>query len=193
VVRRLTCLLSRALGSQTCSAEAPSHQETASRLQSCEYCNLTFFCSDSHRDFGMPFHRQEGSEGAADCHAYQFIRNDKNFNNLSRAWRPQLPSLAAMGSEAMFSWAPFRIMPAWRPLEGTTWDSEYRQLAIDQGPCPEFAISSFLRASTEWLTMPLTVLYGLEKLGHDGWQDKETLSIHVRLFGRVPDASLTLT
>jgi splicing suppressor protein 51 len=138
-------------------------------LTPCSRCGLVFFCCNSHRDFSMPLHTAVGEEGLSQCDANLLLREDYRFQ-----------TKAAPDAQDI-SWAPKRLMSQWKALHGSSWNAEYRPLAIQETGCPDKAADVVLRAATDGLTMPLTVLYALEHLAKEGWQQKKELNIHVGL------------
>jgi len=88
-----------------------------------------------------------------------------------------------------FKWAPERAKAKWMPLEQggdgkTCWEKEFGsdlEQAMHGARIP--VIIPFLRAASIGLSMPMTILYALQKLnGEDeSWTKKDTLIIHVSL------------
>ncbi|KAK7455903.1 hypothetical protein VKT23_010942 [Stygiomarasmius scandens] len=86
-----------------------------------------------------------------------------------------------------FKWAPERAKAKWMPLEQggdgkTCWEKEFGsdlEQAMHGVRIP--VIIPFLRAASIGLSMPMTILYALQKLnGEDeSWTKKDTLIIHI--------------
>lgn len=159
---------------------APSHVNDNTPLpviKPCPSCKLTFYCSDAHwnaiRKRHMEEEDKEGRDGLSQCQLQQEMRHDIAFANLCSAGTNFGP----------FHWAPERTKASWTPLRDTDWEKEYLpELAKAHSGTPEDVPSELLRAATEGLTLPMTILWVLEQMkGNDtSWTRQETLTIHVR-------------
>lgn len=145
-------------------------------LQSCQDCGLSFYCSDQHWDAVRQTHSEkpceDGHDGISQCDLNQEIRSDIAFSNTTAAASPTLDQ---------FVWAPERIKPSWTPLDGRSWQGEYeadvaREFRIPIGP----SVGPYIRAVSNALSMPMTILWALENLhSDDTWTHKKKLTIHV--------------
>lgn len=70
-------------------------------------------------------------------------------------------------------------------MKGVGWGSEFLEYIQKEFPLPpNTSIAPFLRAASDSLSMPMTILCSLELLNGDdrSWTEKESLVIHVRIF-----------
>lgn len=80
-------------------------------------------------------------------------------------------------------WAPERLKPTWSSLQDLNWN-DFTEDMKRELPMPDNAILELLRAASDALTMPMTILLGLENLNsNDSWTKKDTLNIHVCVSG----------
>lgn len=150
----------------------------AAPLKPCQDCKITFYCSDSHRDAIRHAHAEtpapDGHDGLSQCQIQQEIRQDLDLANLLAG---------APTASGGFQWAPNRVKQAWLSLKGSNWQDELgadisSELGIPHGP----ALGPFIRAASDGLSMPMTILHALESLQKsDQWTRQGTLNIHVRL------------
>ncbi|KAF5354505.1 hypothetical protein D9758_012406 [Tetrapyrgos nigripes] len=145
-------------------------------LGCCPDCRLAFYCSQEHWDAVKHFHTGPSKErdGLSQCQMNQQFRMDIRFQY-------------SVPDAGPFMWAPERSKPIWEPLkagdEGTTcWEEEFGkdlEMAMQGARVP--VVIPFLRAASRGLSMPLTILYALQKLhGEDQvWTSKDTLVIHI--------------
>ncbi|KAK6988684.1 MYND-type domain-containing protein [Favolaschia claudopus] len=143
----------------------------------CPQCNLSFCCSPAHWDAARLLHNRPCEDGSSrsvsQCAMNRQVRTDVNFENTIAE------SHAPSGT---FMWAPDRVLPSWSSLEGKTWDSEFAdEMRGSVGVPTTLSMGPWVRGASDNLTMPMTILYGLEKLneGDDGWTKKHTLTVHI--------------
>ncbi|KAF5360216.1 hypothetical protein D9757_010531 [Collybiopsis confluens] len=148
-------------------------------LKSCPACHLAFYCSDTHWDAVSHKHAsdpsQDGYDGLSQCALNLNIIRDTKVNSV----------IAPPGSGEVFKWAPERVKPKWEALpdEGA-WDAEYggflREEKISMFGSSELGppVEPFLRASSDGLSFPLTILYALQNL-NKGSMSRDTLTIHI--------------
>ncbi|KAG6844793.1 hypothetical protein H0H87_003722 [Tephrocybe sp. NHM501043] len=142
-------------------------------LKACNACRMAFYCSQSHWDAVQHQHTEEACEDGHDdlpqCHMNQEILQDVAF-----------ASIMAKASPNEFSWAPERLKPSWESLKGTNWYTEYATGIAEVFGISGEASSTFVRAASLGLSMPMTILWALEHISPDnGWTCKEELTIHV--------------
>ncbi|KAI0311128.1 hypothetical protein OF83DRAFT_1152250 [Amylostereum chailletii] len=148
---------------------APSTTSTTSALRPCPSCNITFFCSDAHRDFGKRIH-QEFPDPDSPTFLTQCTINSHIFIDLVHK------ELLQGGQEDEFSWAPERTKQAWESLVGKDWMGAF----VDDLPRDLPGPDSFVRLASDLLSFPMTILWGLECINEDNaWATKDTLIIHV--------------
>ena len=143
---------------------------------------MVFFCCDEHweaqRDTHLNRPDKDGHDGLTQCQLNQEIRMDIVLRN-------------AEADESGLTWCPRRIMGFWRSVAGdTSWLPEYTEVFQSEWGAhgitmnaadPMGPFKPLLRRSTEELSFPMTILWGLEKLYvDDAWTKKKTLTIHVR-------------
>ncbi|KAJ3509515.1 hypothetical protein NLJ89_g5186 [Agrocybe chaxingu] len=86
----------------------------------------------------------------------------------------------AGAGQGPFTWAPERTKPEWQSVKGLGWDDFAADLKEKMPETLENALEPMLRAASEWLSMPMSTLLGLEYLNEgDEWTRKDTLEIHV--------------
>ncbi|GLB44346.1 putative zinc finger mynd domain-containing protein 17 [Lyophyllum shimeji] len=146
---------------------------TPNTLKACHACKMAFYCSDHHWDAVQHKHAgepaEDGHDGLTQCHMNQEIRQDIAFASIMEA--------AKMGQ---FKWAPERVKPSWASLKDTNWEAEFASRLVQDFGISTEAAGPFLRASSEALSMPMTILWALENLNlDDSWTRKETLIIHL--------------
>lgn len=90
-------------------------------------------------------------------------------------------AMVVTSASGQFMWAPERVKAPWAPVDGLTWDGEFAEhLRSSVGIPANLPIAPWIRAASDNLTIPMTILYALEKLNDtDAWTKKPTLTIHV--------------
>ncbi|KAJ7443996.1 hypothetical protein FB451DRAFT_1568504 [Mycena latifolia] len=88
---------------------------------------------------------------------------------------------SAHDASGQFMWAPDRVKSSWSSLVGTSWASEFSDLMRSSVGVPDSRpMAPWIRAASDNLTLPMTILYALERLkDDDAWTKKHTLAIHV--------------
>lgn len=150
-------------------------------LLSCSDCKMSFYCSDDHWKAISPVHTEQpcedGHDNLTQCQLNREIRENVLFAETMAG---------AKGTNGLpFQFAPDRVKPVWASLEDSNWDRELADEIKQQLRLPfDSSVSPYVRAATDALSMPMTILWALEHL-HDSndWTKKETLVIHVRIFG----------
>ncbi|KIP02363.1 hypothetical protein PHLGIDRAFT_130769 [Phlebiopsis gigantea 11061_1 CR5-6] len=133
----------------------------------CQACKLSFYCSETHREFARHTHENvpdsDSATGLSQCSMNQTLRGDLVVRELLR-----------MDVDIPPPWAPDRVKARWEPLEGRSWASEYER----ELPAPPELVGPLLRNATDDLTLPQTILWALEKLNaDDAWTRKDTLTL----------------
>jgi splicing suppressor protein 51 len=153
---------------------------TPNTLKPCPGCSLAFYCSDSHWDAVATKHTTAHMDHpdlildppslVSQCVINRQIRLDIGFAGAMAG--------ANMGE---FRWAPERVLPKWESLEGTTMEQEFGVEMGEKHGIPEVARVPWMRAATDGVSMPMTILWALEVLNgkDDSWTKKDTLNIHV--------------
>ena len=156
--------------------EASRNQSSSPNvLKACSDCKMAFYCSDAHWKAVQHFHAGEpcidGHDGLTQCQVNKEIRADIGFANLMAG--------AKAGS---FKWAPERVKSSWTSLNTINWDNEYSQELAQFFSIPVTSVGPWIRASSEGLSLPMTILWALENLNEgDAWTRQDTLVVHVRL------------
>ncbi|KAG6918728.1 hypothetical protein DXG01_012213 [Tephrocybe rancida] len=157
--------------------EAATHNGTSASspvsLKACDTCKMAFYCSQEHWDAVQHKHAEEacedGHDGLSQCRMNQELLQDVMFVNLM-----------ARASSMEFSWAPERVVQSWKSLKDTDWITDYSSKILEDFGIPAELADPFVRAASVGLSMPMTILWGLENLNTDDqWTRKETLTIHV--------------
>lgn len=145
-------------------------------LKGCPDCLLTFACNDTHWNAVESTHKtlpcQDSIDGKSQCEMNHMVLQDLRFSQFMA------------GAEAgPFRWAPERTKAKWTSLKGVDW-SDYEpglKKEFGGGVAADSMLEPMLRAVTEGMSMPLTILWALEILnGEDvSWMKKDVLNIHV--------------
>lgn len=136
---------------------------------------MAFYCSIDHWEAGKHDHTREpcedGHDGLTQCQMHQEIRADIGFSEV----------LVGLESPSgSFQWAPERVKPAWESLSGGSWWGEFEADLVRLLDFPRPAVPAILRAASDGLSMPMTILSALENLNRDDqWTRRNTLTIHV--------------
>ena len=171
-------------------------------LKSCPSCSFAFFCCAEHWTAVEPKHsvmpHDSPDTGPAvpersQCAINREIQVDTRFS--------ECMSGAKVGE---FRWAPERTLPQWMTLEGKGMGAEFGVPLGKEQRIPESVLVPWMRAASDGLSMPMTILWALEKLhgADESWTRKGVLTVHVsRLscflaainpfsdFGRLPAGS----
>ncbi|KAF5329761.1 hypothetical protein D9619_009283 [Psilocybe cf. subviscida] len=158
--------------------EASSGSKTTSpALKGCPDCLLAFACNDAHWNAVESKHKtlpcQDSMDGKlSQCEMNHMVLQDLRFSQFMA------------GAEAgPFRWAPERTKARWTSLKGVDWsDYElYLKKEFGGGVAADSMLEPMLRAVTEGMSMPLTILSALEFLnGEDiSWTKKSILNIHM--------------
>lgn len=142
------------------------------KLTPCPTCKMDFYCSN-HRDTIQRRHAGEpcdgGHDGLSQCQMNQEIRGGIAFS-----------SFVAKANVGQFRWSPEHIKSSWVSLKGTSWEAEYTNALAEHYRLPSNAVAPLVRAASEGLSMPMTILWALEHLNtDDSWTRKNTLIIHL--------------
>lgn len=145
-------------------------------------CQSTFFCSPRHWALVKKTHNTVPAsvdyEKMTRCQINKRIREDIRLSNhlldakIERG-EPEGPLL---------QWAPSRTMESWQSVKSSNWESEFLEVMKTEFPLPgQMSIAPFLRAASEGLTLPMTILHALDEIHQDdlAFTHKEVLVIHV--------------
>jgi mitochondrial splicing suppressor protein 51 len=150
------------------------------KLIPCLSCNMSFCCSEEHWDAVRKIHAEDIYESGrgmtlTQCNLNTAIRVDeKIFYEKHPDGEP----------EKFLQWnsVPRNVATSWRSLQDTTWDGIFK-VTEEMKEDPEERILSNIREESEWMSMPLSILYGLEMLKPDlAWTEKDSLLLHVSSF-----------
>ncbi|KAF8575826.1 hypothetical protein K439DRAFT_1623307 [Ramaria rubella] len=143
--------------------QRPEIDATARFLKPCLDCRLTLYCSEEHWEKAKRMHREAPCGDGHDGHSQYALnleqRTDIHFANIMAE----------------------RVKPVWTSLKGATWAGEFEsKLRCEFQLKPSIPTASFLRAASESLSFPMTILWALENLNSDvEWTRRETLTIHI--------------
>lgn len=150
---------------------------TPSTLFPCNDCHLTFFCCPAHYDHARTAHKDTPNDPAftgtkSVCEInWEILVNQRMSNAFAKSGDPP------------FLWAPERTLGMWRLVE-PNWAAQFEDELKKElrGSVPDgLSLEPWLRAASDSLSFPMSILWALEKLNaDDGWTKKETLNIHVR-------------
>ncbi|KAJ7433496.1 hypothetical protein B0H11DRAFT_1889148 [Mycena galericulata] len=144
-------------------------------LTPCPDCMLSFCCSPAHWEAARKLHHgpsEDLRDGLSQCQMNKFTRGQIMFETTMTSWLDRWKQLV---------WIPKRVKSVWVSLKGAFWEGEFgdevRKSFGFPAPLP---ITFLITAASDTLSMPMTILYGLEKLNDDdGWTRKPTLTIHI--------------
>ncbi|KAJ6474577.1 hypothetical protein DFH09DRAFT_461466, partial [Mycena vulgaris] len=147
--------------------------EALAHLQPCTQCNLSFCCSPAHWVAARALHHgpcEDGHDGLSHCEMNREVRGDLMFD-----------AMLAHEEAGPFLWAPNRIKATWTSVKGISWDAELGQEMRAAINIPEARPTApWVRAASNNLSMPMTILYALERLNVDvAWTRKHTLTVHI--------------
>ena len=136
-------------------------------LQPCPDCQLTFYCSEAHKNLMIHEHQSSTDFGGqSQCALNQITFQDTKFAHLMSG-----------ANRGEFKWAPERTKPTWTSLKGLDWNDFRADVELSW---PPEIRAQVLRSATEGLSMPMTILWALENLNdNDSWTRKEILNIQV--------------
>ncbi|KAJ7183481.1 hypothetical protein C8R46DRAFT_1308144 [Mycena filopes] len=148
----------------TTSPDKPTKQ-----LIPCPRCELSFCCSPAHWEVARAFHDgpcEDAHDGLSHCDMNREVRADIQFEEAIA------PALEVAGA---FLFAPQRLNASWVSLAGMSWEGELRdEMRRFIGPLPaEPPMSPWVNAASELLSMPMSILYALEKLNDDAYNREE--------------------
>ncbi|KAL0069693.1 hypothetical protein AAF712_003351 [Marasmius tenuissimus] len=154
-------------------------------LKPCEVCKMTFYCSQEHRDLSHDKHTNEPIKdvpgGLSQCQVNLQFRADIDFSNIMY----DAHNGGAENDPYKFQWAPERHLSTWRSLRTgpNCWEEEFEaSLQKELGAYCEFplTLASFMRGASEGLSIPMTILYALQKLSSSNdWTRKRSLTLHL--------------
>ena len=149
----------------------------AGPLRACPGCRMCFFCCDGHwsavRNRHTAIPSEDGHDGLTQCQLNQEIREDIRLANIITG---------APTPTGQFQWAPERVKSAWSSLKHLTWQSDFDPEVRSAFQLPSDAnVGPYVRAASDGLSMPMTILWALENLNEDQtWTQRKILNIHVR-------------
>ncbi|KAJ7667263.1 hypothetical protein B0H17DRAFT_1088895 [Mycena rosella] len=157
------------------AAKNGTTSEPLAHLIPCPQCNISFCCSPAHWEAARALHHgpcEEGHDGLSHCEMNREVRGDVMFEE----------AIAGAHDESgQFLWAPDRVKAAWSSLAAVSWVTELGDEMRSAIRVPEErSMAPWIRAASDNLTMPMTILYALEQLKEDdAWTRKHTLTIHI--------------
>ncbi|TRM60620.1 hypothetical protein BD626DRAFT_504661 [Schizophyllum amplum] len=162
--------------------EAARNNSDITPLSSCSDCHLSFYCKPEHWQDAQRIHADEPSEDGHHTLTQCAIQRQMRLDQLFRRSIEEIPE-----GPSTFQWAPDRQKDQWTSLADANWESEFGVVLSEslQLDTPEAVASSrslgpMLHCASDGLSMPMTILYGLENLNSDDtWTTKATLTIHV--------------
>ncbi|KAJ7036702.1 hypothetical protein C8F04DRAFT_1094133 [Mycena alexandri] len=158
------------------AAKNGTTSEVPKKLIPCSRCDLSFCCSPAHWEAARALHHgpscEDGHDGLSHCDMNREVRADLKFAEVMAG---------AHDESGQFRWAPERLKSSWSSLVGLSWEGEFGdEMRRSVGVPQERPMGPWVRAASEHLSMPMSILYALEKLNDDdAWTKKHTLTIHI--------------
>ncbi|KAJ7916401.1 hypothetical protein B0H13DRAFT_1871289 [Mycena leptocephala] len=111
-------------------------------------------------------------DGLSQYHMNKSTRGQIMFETTMTSWLDRQRPLVLI---------PKRVKPVWVSLKGEFWQGEFSdEVRKSFGMPAPLPITFLITAASDTLSMPMTILYGLEKLSDDdGWTRKNTSTIHI--------------
>jgi hypothetical protein len=111
-------------------------------------------------------------DGLSQYHMNKSTRGQIMFETTMTSWLDRQRPLVLI---------PKRVKPVWVSLKREFWQGEFSdEVRKSFGMPAPLPITFLITAASDTLSMPMTILYGLEKLSDDdGWTRKNTSTIHV--------------
>ncbi|KAJ7602001.1 hypothetical protein DFH06DRAFT_377639 [Mycena polygramma] len=153
--------------------------DNSTRLIPCPHCRLSFCCSPAHWEAARILHHSTCEDAPHDSLSQCTMISEL---------RTHIKLVAALADEdghfEKFRWAPPRINASWMKLAASSWEAQFgdelRSLPTFMGLPVSFPLAPMIRVASDELTMPMTILYGLEKLNEDDrWTRNPTLTVHI--------------
>ncbi|KAF7329303.1 hypothetical protein MKEN_00191400 [Mycena kentingensis (nom. inval.)] len=182
-----------AKGRTGASTSAPNAKPR--QLIACPECNASFCCSQEHWAAARGWHNAPCPDSDPDEQLSQCA-----INRLARGDSMLEGALADSHDRGgVFRWAPERVKDKWESVAGlgegrkrskngkekesrTRWEEEIADEMRAAVKVPsERPMGPWVRMASDSLTMPMTILWGLEMLNgsNTDWTKKHTLSIHI--------------
>ncbi|KAJ7111065.1 hypothetical protein C8R44DRAFT_259777 [Mycena epipterygia] len=145
------------------------------RLTPCPQCMLSFCCSPAHWEAARQLHQgpsEDLRDGLSQCQMNRLTRGQIMFGTTITSW---------LDRQRQLVWIPKGVKSVWVSLKGVFWEGEFGdEVRKSFGTPAPLPITFLITAASDTLSMPMTILYGLEKLNDDdGWTRKHTLTIHI--------------
>ncbi|KAL0576979.1 hypothetical protein V5O48_004989 [Marasmius crinis-equi] len=155
-------------------------------IKPCDECKTSFYCCQAHWDVARDQHTDKPAEDSpgdlTQCQVNQRFRADIAFSN-SMYESSDAHEHERTGKLYTFRWAPERHLPTWTLLKtgSKCWEEEFDAvLEKEKGFGSLITRAPFLRAATDGLSMPMTILFALQNLkSSDSWSRSEKLVIHL--------------
>ncbi|KAJ7822596.1 hypothetical protein B0H13DRAFT_1920063 [Mycena leptocephala] len=111
-------------------------------------------------------------DGLSQYHMNKSTRGQIMFETTMTSWLDRQRPLVLI---------PKRVKPVWVSLKREFWQGEFSdEVRKSFGMPAPLPITFLITAASDTLSMPMTILYGLEKLSDDdGWTRKNTSTIHI--------------
>lgn len=150
-------------------------------------CQTTFFCSPRHFALVKKTHNTVPCaieyNNMTQCQINRQIREDVRLENLLCDAQASTNNPAEQGG--LLKWAPERTLQEWRSVVEKTWEEEFLDELKKSQPLPEGTpVAPFLRAASDGLSLPMSILYAMEQLAGDdlSFTNKDVIRIHVSYF-----------
>jgi hypothetical protein len=122
-----------------------------------------------------------GYDGLSQCALNQELNENDRWHSKMLLAPQLLPQYSPL--TCSYRWIPAQINNSWTSVKGLTWAGAFQAQLESEFPAARGKESNvWMRRMSDILSMPMTVLYGLEFLRADlDWAKKDILTIHVGL------------
>ncbi|KAJ7140427.1 hypothetical protein C8R46DRAFT_1135612 [Mycena filopes] len=150
-------------------------------LTPCTDCRLSFACEE-HWEVAHATHTQSpcesGHDGLSQCALNQELLEDDEWH--SRMHASFGTSRVYFAPLNLYRWIPASTGNLWASVQGLTWADAFQNQLESEFPAARGDFNVWMRRMSESLSLPMTVLYGLELPDTTlDWMNKPVLTIHV--------------
>lgn len=152
----------------------PAGNHPSRSIRPCQICGRSFYCCEDHFRAARHSHSEipyeDGQNNKSQCQINLDIGLDSFVTRHVKS--------------TIYMYGSLSVKSEWNPLQNLTLEADFFQesLVNSNGEVSDNELGRALfRRDTDTLTLPLTVLFALEKMnaGDNSWTQKNVLSVHV--------------